>query len=658
MLKKILFIILGFCFSYGSAQDKTIDSLKRVLSLSTNDTTKLLALKGLVDESPDGEWEKYNQQMKVLAEKVLSENPSDKKVKNVILKYLSYALHNEGVTYARDLNDFAAMKCYEKSADINKKIGNKEALTDTEMEIAKLYERQGNTAKAIDLFYKVLKNYEENKNYVGIGDVFAHIGAIYNSQNDLKKAHFFIDKAYQNFEKAGYKHGMYKALCRKAFFYTNEIKLDEAFDCFKKSTTVLDSIQREEEAFYISDNLALVYLLQKNYDKAIVQSKESLRIAKYKNQPMLIGHAYFRLCNAYSAKGDNINLISTGEIALKYIKEFKYLNGVNQVTALLYKAYKEEGNYKKAFEIYQQYVISKDSITSNDVKQEMLEEQLKYEFEKKELEAKNESDRKIADLKLATEIAKAKANNIMIVLLSIAILFIVVSISTFYYFKQKNIISNQKTNLFKQKMLLSQMNPHFIFNSINSIQNYVLNKNEDAAYNYLAKFSKLIRMVLNNSREGEITLDTEIETLVLYIELEQLRFDNEFSYELNISEDLNTFDIKIPAMLIQPYVENAILHGLMNLNEERKGVLKIEIKIENNMLKVSVEDNGIGRERSKQFKNESIHDPIAMKLTEERIEMINKLENTKNVKIIITDLYDAHKKACGTSCQLFLPLIC
>lgn len=656
MQKKIFFIVLCFSFFCGMAQDKTIDSLKKVLSTAVHDTSKLFALKQLVDASPDGEWEKYNQQMKAIAEKALTEKLLDKKVKRVISEFLSSALQNEGVTYARDMSDFLAMECYEKSAEISKEIGNEEALTETEMEIAKLHERQGNTTKAIDLYYKVLKNYEKNENFLGIGDVFSHIGAIYTTQKDFKLAHVFVDKAYQSFEKAGYNRGMYKALCRKAFIYTNENRLDEAFICFEKSTAVLDSTQKEEEAFYISDNLALVYLMQGKYEKAILQCKESLRIAQSKKQPMLIGHAYFRICDAYSQKGDNRNLIETGEIALKHIKEFKYLNGINQITSFLYKAYKEEGNYRKALEIYEQYVVSKDSLASKDIKQSMLEKELKYEFEKKELEAKNLSDKKIADLKLTTEIDKAKSTNLMFMLASIAFLFLVVSGFTFFYFKQKNIISNQKVNLFRQKMLLSQMNPHFIFNSINSIQNYVLNKNEDMAYNYLAKFSKLIRMVLNNSREDEITLDAELETLALYVELEQLRFDNKFSYDLNVSEDLNTFDIKIPAMLIQPYVENAILHGLMNLNEERKGKLKIEIQSENNLLKVSVEDNGIGREQSKQYKTESLHDPLAMKLTEERVEMINKLENAKNVKIVITDLYDAHQKASGTRVELFLPL--
>lgn len=204
--------------------------------------------------------------------------------------------------------------------------------------------------------------------------------------------------------------------------------------------------------------------------------------------------------------------------------------------------------------------------------------------------------------------------------------------------------------------LQAQMNPHFIFNAINSIQNYVLNKNVDEAYGYLAKFSKLIRMVLNNSRENEVSLQAELETLTLYIELEKLRFDNVFDFSLRISDDINPFETQIPSMLIQPFIENAIWHGLMNLRNERRGLLSLDISIENKLLKVQIEDNGVGRVQSAKFKTGNIHHSLATQLTEERLELIRNLENTKNIKIEIHDLYDSAAKACGTKVEIYLPL--
>lgn len=657
MYRFILIISTVFLFADVHSQNNEIDSLKNLLNTNLHDSTKLSILNDLVDALPDGEWEKYNAKLKDLAERGLTVSNLDKRTKRIYLGYLSFALHNEGVIYINGSNDFAGLKCYEKSAIIRKEIGDKEALADTEIEIAKIHLRQGNMIKAVDLLYKVLKSYEEIKNHEGMGDVYVNISAIYAQQQNYGKALAAIDNAYKNFEIANYRLGMYKALYRKAYLYSKRNMIKEALEYFEKSNSILDSNQRKQEVVSINDNLATAYILQKKYDEAILRYKENLQIAKKQNKTLLIAQSYVRICKVYYKMGDDANLIATSEIAIDYLENSNDLYATCQLTEFLYEAYKRQGNYKKAMEIYEQHVAIKDTLTSKDVKRNLLEEQLKYEFEKKELLAKNISDKKIADLKLKTEIDKAKTNNLILLLVSIAIVLLVVSVSVFYYLKQKNIITNQKANLFQQKLLLSQMNPHFIFNSINSIQNYVLNKNEDLAYNYLAKFSKLIRMVLNNSRENILSLQVEIETLNLYIALEQLRFDNSFVYELKIAEGLDLFAVEIPTMLIQPYVENAIWHGLMNLKNERKGVLKIDISTDANLIKVVIEDNGVGRVRSNEFKKKSIHQSVAMKLTEERLGMINKMENTENVKVIVSDLHDEEQNACGTRVELFLPLM-
>lgn len=204
--------------------------------------------------------------------------------------------------------------------------------------------------------------------------------------------------------------------------------------------------------------------------------------------------------------------------------------------------------------------------------------------------------------------------------------------------------------------LQARMNPHFVFNAINSIQNYILNKNEQEAYNYLAKFSKLIRMMLNNSKENAIALHEELEALKLYVELEQLRFAHSFTYLCELSGDLDEYEVYIPVMLIQPYIENAIGHGLINLDNEREGILKLVIVKENDLLKIIIEDNGIGRERAHTYKKANIYQPVAMKLNEKRLEIIGKIKEYEEIRIVVTDLTDANGNACGTRVELYLPL--
>ena len=206
------------------------------------------------------------------------------------------------------------------------------------------------------------------------------------------------------------------------------------------------------------------------------------------------------------------------------------------------------------------------------------------------------------------------------------------------------------------RALQAQMNPHFIFNAINGIQNFILNKKTEEAYTYLTKFSQLVRLVLNNSRNKELTLQDELDMLALYIDLEQLRFDHAFNYQLTIDPAVNPYEIEIPSLLIQPYVENAIWHGLMNLGKERNGQLNITVSLENNLLKIVVEDNGVGRARANAFKTNTIHHSVGLQLTQERLDIIKNIRKTNGVNVEIRDVVNDAKEVCGTKVTLYLPL--
>lgn len=205
--------------------------------------------------------------------------------------------------------------------------------------------------------------------------------------------------------------------------------------------------------------------------------------------------------------------------------------------------------------------------------------------------------------------------------------------------------------------LQAQMNPHFIFNAINSIQNYILKNEPDIAYDYLAKFSKLIRLVLNNSQEKTITLHDELETIKLYITLEQMRFKNSFDYTLNIHDEVDIHHIEVPVMLVQPYIENAIWHGLMHIGGTRRGILNIDINYEFGSLKLSITDNGIGRLAANKYQKEKLYRPVALKLTARRLDMIHKMQGYAGTSVIITDLKGENNEPSGTKVDVLLPII-
>ncbi|WP_372937359.1 sensor histidine kinase [Seonamhaeicola sp.] len=218
----------------------------------------------------------------------------------------------------------------------------------------------------------------------------------------------------------------------------------------------------------------------------------------------------------------------------------------------------------------------------------------------------------------------------------------------------KILIDKKITNL-RLENLRSQMNPHFIFNALNSIQDYIVSNEKELASSYLVKFSRLIRMYLDYSQQNEITLEEELNALKLYLELEKVRFEDELEYNITVDNQLNTKQIKVPSLFIQPYVENALKHGLLHKLNDRKLLIEAKI-IQQNKLQIIVEDNGIGREQSEKLKRPNQqHKPFATKANKERVHLYkNKLK--RDITITINDLYDKNNEAAGTKVVITMPI--
>ncbi len=215
--------------------------------------------------------------------------------------------------------------------------------------------------------------------------------------------------------------------------------------------------------------------------------------------------------------------------------------------------------------------------------------------------------------------------------------------------KQENLKSlyNKKISQLEMKALRAQMNPHFLFNSLNSIRYYILKNENENASDYITKFSRLLRLILSNSRQNQISLKDELHALKIYIDFERMRFNNKFEYEINIAKEINSDVIKIQPMIIQPFVENAIWHGLM----PKKGNGKLLVNIEKNdgSLKIMVIDNGIGRIKAKEQKDHMLAESksYGLKITQDRMQLMKKIRDKKsNFEII--DLYNEKNESVGT----------
>jgi len=216
--------------------------------------------------------------------------------------------------------------------------------------------------------------------------------------------------------------------------------------------------------------------------------------------------------------------------------------------------------------------------------------------------------------------------------------------------------TQRKMTEVEMQALRAQMNPHFIFNCLNSINRYIVKSDQVTASYYLTKFAKLIRLILDNSNSKTVILSHELEALKLYIEMEALRFDKKFSYQVTVDENVNPDSVELPPLIIQPYVENAIWHGL--LHKEGEGRLKIHVSlVSETILECVIEDNGIGREKAKELKSKSAttRKSLGLKLTESRLSLLNKFAEL-NASIDIVDLKTADSKPAGTKVILKIPV--
>ncbi len=222
--------------------------------------------------------------------------------------------------------------------------------------------------------------------------------------------------------------------------------------------------------------------------------------------------------------------------------------------------------------------------------------------------------------------------------------------------KEREAEYKKQLTLTEMSALRAQMNPHFIFNCLNSIHNFTLDNDSDNASKYLTKFARLIRLVLENSRSERVKLANEIAALTLYVEMETLRFKEKVRYEVNVDEDLDTEMLQIPPMLIQPYIENSIWHGLMPKKEG--GIVLVNlVAIGEEFLRIEIIDNGIGRARAMQLKSKNATErkSYGMQITSDRVQIIKQLYNI-DTKIQIIDLYDDKNEPKGTKVIIEIPV--
>tara|TARA_R110002012_G_scaffold291564_1_gene486142 strand:+ start:174042 stop:175997 length:1956 start_codon:yes stop_codon:yes gene_type:complete len=565
-----------------------------------------------------------------------------------------FALNALG-TYFRNISDYdQAINIYSKALAIAKRAENLEMEVISLNMLGVVYRRMDAIRSALDYHKQALDLAENAPNQTlelerCIAVSQNSMGNIYTAlkQYDLALVQFYKSLAIE--EEIGNKLGL--AINNHNIGYAKEKtgSYSEALEYYKKSLEYNYEIESEIGIVICFNSIGKIYIHQNKFEEANPIIAEALERAIQVNDQFYIAISYVN----YGLSELKLNRLESARThlykGLDIAKQFNLKSSEIEAYKYLSEIYEQSSNYADALEHYQKFV-KLDEILANERNVQYVNDLIiNYDTEEKTNQIKElANENEIVLLRL-----EKNKRTLFLSLLGSSLVFIIL----YVLYRQRQLKNEKKILTLEQEMLRNQMNPHFIFNSLNSIKLYIINNEKENAVYYLNKFSKLIRKILIASTEKEISLADEIENMSLYMKIENIRFSNEIDYQEIIDPSLNIASIKVPSLILQPFLENAIWHGLSAKTQSKK--IELVAKQSNHThVVITITDNGIGRVAAGKIKSENKikRQSVGLNITKARLENFSKDFN-EDYSIKIIDLYDENKIASGTQVVLNIPIL-
>jgi tetratricopeptide (TPR) repeat protein len=487
----------------------------------------------------------------------------------------------------------------------NKRTNNKKSLASNYGNMSAYYLMIEDGKSGMEYCLKTLKMYQELGDKRGEAITLGNLSGIqWRWFHDLNQAEDGFKKTCAIFHELKDYYNESMNVCNLAFVFADEKKYDESVFNYKKAIKTFDSLKSIEGLGAAYFGLGQVYTAQEEYNKALPLLFKAENFFGQINKTFKRADALAEIAGAYYNLGNS-------QEAIKYYEQYRQIAEEMNIPVYRVKAMKGLSNaYAKAKDYENAYHFS---VLSTDLSDSLFNEErlegenklnVQYNVYKKEQE-----NRDLLQQNKITALELSKRNYLLIVALLGLVFLSAVSV---LFIRQNRLSSKHKMVVLEQKLLRSQMNPHFIFNSLNSISRFIYENEPREAGKYLSDFSKLMRITLESSVEEFIPLETEMQTVSSYVNLLQLNYGDSFSYQVAIADDTDISQVRVPSMLLQPFVENAIKHGLSGMEN---GVLSVSIAKENNSLLVQITDNGKGMLKGSEKDG---HKSMTMKITRER----------------------------------------
>lgn len=565
----------------------------------------------------------------------------------------SFALNMIGIYYRNKSRFNQATILHNKALNLAIKANNKELQVVNLNMLGVINRHSDNIRKALDYHQQALSIAEAEpvttlslKKSIAVS--LNSMGNIYLTLNQLDQALEKFNKSISIEKEIGNKLGLAINYQNIGFALEGKKRFDIALKNYQISLNYNEEINSIVGKVICNNSIGQIFLKQNKPLEALKIIEPNLKLAIENDNQLYIASTYIILGWAQS----NLNRLEDGEKnllkGLELSQEYKLTSSVAEAYYHLSRLNKRKENYKLALEQYNKGDAIYHNINNEKNAQYVNALIIQYESQKKNSQIKalaNENE--IVKLKL-----KESQRNWLVALFAVILL---ASIPLFIN-RQRHLKDEKKILTLEQDMLRSQMNPHFIFNSLNSIKLYIINNEKENAVYYLNKFSKLIRKILIASKEKQIPLAEELETMKLYMNIENIRFSNEINYATRVSDNIDLESIKVPSLILQPFLENALWHGLSTKKDNKNILLEVTNKTEG-FITIAITDNGIGRKEAEEIKKKKLlkRKSIGIALTNERLANFFKgHQNGYSIKIM--DLYDSNNIAAGTKVIIIIPM--
>ena len=593
-----------------------------------------------------------------------------------------------GITHFVQSEYEEALCDYKRASEVFKEFEDKKELVSSLIRIGNVYAQLGRYDEAISNYNQALSHSENIDNEFSVVNIYSSLGVVYKNQGNYPLAIEYYNKTLEYHEENKDTLGTAVSNNNLGDAYTSIKKYDDALKYHMRSLKYASQIGNKSLIATNTNNLGNIYLAKKEYSTALKYYNTSLKTSNEVNQleqmmlcyhnigelNLILGkstearenfsHAEDISHKIGSKRGLSYSLLGIAETYLvennnkkayiyaqkgkKYALELKIIETEKKAEELLFNIYKNTGQYQKALQSHQQYKKLNDSLFNKENIERIT--QLEYEHKyKQELESANNRELKLTQkVKVTSSNLERSQRNLLIgVILFLSVFLILISI--IFLLRLRTIKSETQNIIIEQKLLRSQMTPHFIFNALSVLQGIILNKENKKAVLYLSKFSKLLRITLENSRDKMVSLNQELAAVENYVTLQNLEVNNPYNYSVLVDSIIDQSQFKIPPMLIQPFIENAIEHGFENKSQGKK--IEIYLQYSNNKLTCTITDNGIGIESQKGNKSQN-KTSLSTTITAERLKLLSQGSIVKGA-ITIEDRKKENKQ--GTIVTLTIP---